>query len=152
MVHMLRRFLAEADRLYGDEKERGLEQSVTISGPADAYAFLRGEMCDLEQEQLRVLTLNVRNAIISAPMIYQGTVSATQVRIAEIFRPAIIDNATAILVAHNHPSGNPEPSADDARTTRDIVQAGRLLNIDVIDHIVIVRAGYVSLRERGLGF
>jgi DNA repair protein RadC len=152
VVHMLRRFVAEADRIYHDETGRSLEESLTISCPADGYAYLRGEMAELEREQIRVLTLTVKNTIISAPMIYQGTISGTHVRVAEIFRPAIIDNAAAVLVAHNHPSGDPEPSAEDIHITRKIVEAGRLLDVDVLDHIIISSSGFVSMRERGLGF
>ncbi len=85
-------------------------------------------------------------------MIYQGSVHTTVVRIAEIFRPAIIDNASGLIIVHNHPSGDAVPSPEDAALTREIVKAGELLGIDVQDHIVIGKGKFISLRERGLGF
>jgi DNA repair protein RadC len=74
------------------------------------------------------------------------------VRVSEVFRQAILDNAPSILVAHNHPSGDASPSPDDVATTRAIVQAGKLLDIELIDHLVIGKEQFVSLKERGLGF
>ena len=85
-------------------------------------------------------------------MLYRGSVSSAPVRVAEAFREAVRRNATAIALAHNHPSGDPEPSADDVELTRALVEAGRLLEIDVLDHLVIGHGRWVSLRERRLGF
>lgn len=122
--------------------------------PQDAYEFLRVEMENLEQEQLGTITLNGRNRIISAPMIYQGSVHTTVVRIGEIFRPAIRDNASSIIVCHNHPSGSPDQSPEDVVMTAQLVKAGELLVIPVLDHIIIGKGKprFVSLKERGLGF
>lgn len=106
----------------------------------------------LEQEQLRTLNLTTKNRIISAPMIYQGSVQTTVVRIAEIFRPAIIDNATGIIVAHSHPSGDPNPSPEDSALTREIIKAGELLGVEVLDQIVIGKGKFISLNELHLGF
>lgn len=78
--------------------------------------------------------------------------NASQVRIAEVFKAAIADNATSIVLAHNHPSGDPTPSPEDVAITRAILQAGKLLDIEVVDHLVITRDRYISLKERGLGF
>ena len=152
MLHMMRRFLAEASHLYETRTQRTLEEALQIRTPRDAYEFLRVEMEGLAQEQLRTINLNTKQRILSAPMIYQGSVHTTVVRIGEIFRPAIIDNASGLIVAHSHPSGDPTPSPEDAAITREIVRAGELLGIDVVDHIVIGRGKFVSLRERGLGF
>lgn len=152
LLQMMRAFLSEASYLYELRTGVRIEDAPQIRNPSDAYEFLRIEMEDLEQEQLRALTLNTKNRIISAPMIYQGSVHTTVVRMAEIFRPAILDNATGILIAHNHPSGDPTPSPEDAALTREIVKAGQLLDIDVADHLVIGRGRFVSLKERGLGF
>lgn len=152
MLHLMRSFLAEASRIYETRTNQSLEGALRISSPHDAYEFLRVEMEDLEQEQLRTLNLNTKNRILSAPMIYQGSVHTTVVRIAEIFRPAIIDNASGLIIAHNHPSGDPSPSPEDAALTREIVKVGDLLGIDVVDHIVIGKGKFVSLKERGLGF
>jgi DNA repair protein RadC len=84
--------------------------------------------------------------------LYQGSVSASQVRVGEVFRQAIIEQASAIIIAHNHPSGDPTPSPDDVAVTRAIVQAGKLLDIEVLDHIVVSQDRFISLKERGLGF
>ncbi len=152
MVHMMRRFLAEAGRIYETRTGQPLEDALTIKSPQDAYEFLRLEMEHLEQEQLRTINLNTRNRIISAPMIYQGSLNTAVIRIGEVFRPALIDNAAAIIVAHNHPSSDPTPSPEDVRVTSDLVQAGKLLGVDVLDHIIIGYDRFVSLKERGLGF
>lgn len=152
MIHMMRRFLAEASRIYETRTQQRLEEALQIRTPKDAFEFLRVEMEGLEQEQLRTINLNTKQRILSSPMIYQGSVHTTVVRIAEIFRPAIIDNASGLIIAHNHPSGDATPSPEDAALTREIVNAGDLLGIDVVDHIVIGEGRFVSLRERGLGF
>jgi DNA repair protein RadC len=152
LVHLMRRFLAEASRIYEVHGRPAPASEVQILVPRDAYEYLRAEMEGLAQEQIRVITLTSRNTVLSAPMIYQGSVSNVHVRVAEIFRPAIIQNAPAILVAHNHPSGDPTPSADDISLTRQLVDAGRLLDVDVLDHLVIGDKRWASLRERGLGF
>ncbi|MFN8472281.1 MAG: JAB domain-containing protein [Anaerolineae bacterium] len=106
-VHLLRRFIAEASRIYEAKTGRPREDALQITSPRDAYEFVRVEMEHLEQEQVRVITLDTKNRIISCPMIYQGTLNSSPVRPAEVFRPAIIDNAHAIIIAHNHPSGAP---------------------------------------------
>jgi DNA repair protein RadC len=128
------------------------EERPTIGEPADVARLLQPEMALLDQEQLRVLVLNTRNQVIAVPTISSGTVNQSQVRPAEVFRPAIRANATAIIVVHNHPSGDPAPSRDDIRVTAELVEAGRLLDIEVLDHIVIGHGRYVSLRQRGEGF
>lgn len=100
------------------------------------------------------MLLSTRNHVLKTCQVYVGNLSSSVVRPAEVFREAIRENAASIIVAHNHPSGDPTPSNDDVRVTRDIVAAGRLLDIDVLDHLLIgdQRHGYVSLRERKLGF
>jgi DNA repair protein RadC len=133
MVHMLRRFLAEAARIYESQTGQGLAEALTIRSPKDAYEFLRLEMEGLEQEQLRVINLDARNRVISARLIYQGSLNCSHVRVGEIFRPALIDNAAAIILAHNHPSSDVSASPDDLNVTHDVVKAGRLLGVDVLD-------------------
>jgi DNA repair protein RadC len=110
------------------------------------------EMSALEQEELRVISLNTRNRVLRIDTIYRGSVNASQVRVGELFKSAIRSAATAIIVAHNHPSGDPTPSPDDVDVTRVIVEAGKLLDIEVLDHLIIGTGRYVSLKERGLGF
>jgi DNA repair protein RadC len=151
MVHLLRGFIAEASRIYEAKVGRPLTEALQISSPRDAYEFLRVEMENLPQEQLRTLNLNTKHRILSAPMIYQGSVNMTTVRIAEVFRPAIIDNATALILCHNHPSGEAEPSPEDLVLSQEIRKAGKLLGIDVLDHIIIGKGSFVSLKDMGWG-
>jgi DNA repair protein RadC len=128
------------------------EDRPVIREARDVARLLQPEMALLDQEQLRILVLNTKNQVIAAPTISSGTVNQSQVRPAEVFRPAIRANATAIIVVHNHPSGDPTPSRDDVRVTADLVEAGRLLDIEVLDHIVIGQGRHASLKERGEGF
>jgi len=152
LLLLLRRFVADISRTYEARTAAPARETVTISSPADAYHLIGPEMSHLQQEQLRVLNLNRRNHVLSAPMIYQGNVSGALVRVAEVFRPAVIENASGIIVAHNHPSGDVSPSPEDIRITRQLVETGRLLDVEGLDHIIIAGDGYASLRERGLGF
>jgi DNA repair protein RadC len=123
-----------------------------VKSPADAANLLMLEMGMLEQEELRAVILDTKNHVIKIETVYKGSLNTAVVRVAEIFREAIRLNAAAILVAHNHPSGDPTPSAEDVHITRQIVEAGKMLSIDVLDHLVICQARWVSLKERGLGF
>jgi DNA repair protein RadC len=128
------------------------EERPAIHSPADAAAVLNFEMGALEQEELRVILLDTRNRILSIESIYRGSLNSSQVRVGELFKAAIRRNAASLIVAHNHPSGDPTPSPDDIAVTRAILQAGKLLDIDVLDHLVIAGQRFVSLKERGLGF
>ncbi len=128
------------------------EERPSINSPADGAALLQYEMSALEQEHLRVILLDRRNRVLEVVEVYKGSVNSSQVRVGELFKDAIRMNASAIVVAHNHPSGDPTPSPDDVAVTRAIVQAGKLLDIDVLDHLVIGQGKWVSLKERGLGF
>jgi DNA repair protein RadC len=128
------------------------EEQPAIHGPADAAALIQHDMSILEHEELWVLVLNTRNRLVEIDKLYRGSVNSSQIRVGEVFRTAIRRNATDILVAHCHPSGDPVPSPDDVAVTRAIVQAGKMLEIEVQDHLIIGRGQqYVSLRERGLG-
>ena len=98
------------------------------------------------------MLLDTRNRVISIPTIYVGSLNTAQVRVGEMFREAIRANCAGMIVVHNHPSGDPTPSPEDVQVTRMIVEAGSLLNIDVLDHLIIGRQRFVSLKERGLGF
>ncbi len=155
LLHRGRLALAEFVTLYEARREKRLEKAPQIKRPEDAYEYVRFEMENLEQEQLRVINLNTKNRIMSAQMIYQGSLHTTVIRLAEVFRPAIIENANGIVVVHNHPSGEADPpSPEDVALTRQIVQAGKLLDIEVLDHLIIGRGSpsFVSLKERHLGF
>ncbi len=124
----------------------------TINTPADAAELVLSEMSLLEKEQLRVILLDTRNHVVDIVLIYEGSVNPSQVRIAEVFKPAVARMASAIIVVHCHPSGDPTPSPDDVSVTRAIVQAGKLLDVSCLDHIVIGQSRWVSLKERNLGF
>lgn len=128
------------------------EDRPTINSPADAAALVLHEMSLLEKEHLRVFLLDTRNHVIDIAEIYQGSVNSSQVRVGEIFRPALQRLAAAIIVCHNHPSGDPTPSPDDVAVTRAIVQAGKLLDVNLLDHLVIGQSRWVSMKERNLGF
>ncbi len=128
------------------------QEKARVSSPADAANLLMSEMMFLEQEHLRLILLDTRNGVISIPTIYVGSLNTSVVRIGELFRAAIKENAAAFIVVHNHPSGDPSPSPEDVNVTRQIAQAGKLLDISLLDHIVIGHQRYVSLKERGLGF
>ncbi len=128
------------------------EERATINSPADAAALVQYEMSGLEQEHLRIILLDRRNRVLEIVELYRGSTSSAQVRVAEVFRDAIRKNASALIVVHNHPSGDPTPSPDDVALTRAIVQAGKMLDVDVLDHLVIGLGRWVSLKERGLGF
>jgi len=128
------------------------EARPTINSPADAAALVQYEMSGLEQEHLRVLLLDTRNHLLDIAEVYKGSVNSSQVRVGEIFKAALRRGASAIIVVHNHPSGDPTPSPDDVAVTRAFVQAGKLLDLEVLDHLVIGQGRWVSLKERGLGF
>ena len=128
------------------------EERPTINSPADAAALVTYEMSAFEQEHLRVILLDRRNRVLETVEIYKGSVNSSQIRVGEIFKEAIRKNASALIVIHNHPSGDPTPSPDDVAVTRAIVQAGKMLDVDVLDHMVIGQGKWVSLKERGLGF
>lgn len=127
-----------------------LPQRTQITTPSDVAALLLVEMGQLEQ--LRVVLLNTKNHVLGIETIYIGTINSSAVRICEVFRSAIRRNAAAVIVAHNHPSGDPTPSPEDVAVTRQLVTAGRLLDLEVLDHLVIGQGRWASLRERGLGF
>jgi len=131
---------------------KSTEDRVIVHSPEDAADMVQYEMSSLEQEQLRVLLLNTRNHILGVRTIYQGSLNSSQVRVGELFRPAIRENAAAIIVVHNHPSGDPSPSPDDVAITKAIIKAGKLLDIQVLDHLIIGRGRFISLNRRGLGF
>ena len=132
------------------QPERPSGDLPTISCPDDVRRLLGPEMAPLAQEQLRVLLLNTKNEVMGQRVIYQGNVSSAIVRNAEVFRPAVMEAVPSIIVSHNHPSQDPTPSPQDAALTRELVQAGKLLDIELLDHVVIGGERFVSLKERGL--
>jgi DNA repair protein RadC len=123
-----------------------------IKSPEDVFLLIGSEMALLEQEQLRVLLLDTKNRVIRTVIVYQGSVNSAQIRVAELFRDAIRANAPSIVLVHNHPSGDPEPSRADAHVTAEACRAGELLGIEIIDHVVIGDSRFCSLRREGMGF
>jgi DNA repair protein RadC len=123
-----------------------------IRSPRDVADRLVLQMGRLEREELRAVLLNTKNVVLRAVTVYQGNVSASLVRIGELFRDAIRANASGIILVHNHPSGDPTPSPDDLHLTAEAIAAGRLLDIEVLDHLVIGHDVWLSLRDRGIAF
>lgn len=133
-------------------RSQAADEKPAVHSPADAAEYVRYEMCALDHEELWVMLLDVRNHILQVEKLYRGSLTASTVRVGEIFRAAIARNSANIIIFHNHPSGDPTPSPEDIALTRAISQAGTLLDIDVLDHVVIGQGRFVSLKERGLGF
>jgi len=143
----LKAALALGRKLLEPEDER-----PQINSPSSAAAILMPRMAHRLQEYLLVITCDTRNRVLDITEVYHGSLNSAAVRIAEVFKPAVQQNAAAILVAHNHPSGDPDPSPEDISITRAIVQSGKLLDISVLDHLIIGNPNWVSLKEKGLGF
>jgi DNA repair protein RadC len=110
------------------------------------------EMSLLEQEHLRLLLLDTKNQVLEMPTVYVGNLNTSVIRVGELFRYALRANCAGMIIVHNHPSGDPAPSPEDVRVTERIVQAGDLLDVDVLDHLIIGNQRFVSLKERRLGF
>jgi DNA repair protein RadC len=123
-----------------------------VRSPADAAQLLMAEMSLLEQEHLRLVLLDSKNHVLSIPTVYVGSLNTSLIRVGELFRYALKENCAALIVAHNHPSGDPTPSPEDVLVTGKIVEAGQLLDIEVLDHLIIGHGRFLSLKERGLGF
>jgi DNA repair protein RadC len=128
------------------------EERPPVGSPEDVANLLSIEMAALEQEQLRVVLLDTKHRILGTRTVYQGSVNQAQVRVAEVFRDAVRQQATAIVAVHNHPSGDPTPSAADVALTVEIVAAGQLLDIELLDHLIIGQGRWLSLKRLGLGF
>ncbi len=124
---------------------------IEINSPADAAA-LCSDMSTFDVEHLRLIALNTKNKVLGVVDVYKGSVNSSQVRVGEVFRYAIQRNASSVIFCHNHPSGEILASNDDVVVTRALVQAGKLLEITVDDHIIIGQGKWISLRQKGLGF
>lgn len=120
-----------------------------IRAPADLAERLIPAMGHLEREQLRSVLLNTKNAVIGMVTVYEGNLAGSSIRIGEVFTEAVRRQSAAMVVVHNHPSGDPSPSAEDLRITRELAEAGRLLDIELLDHLVIGHGRWVSLRALG---
>ena len=120
-----------------------------IRTPADAAEPLVDAMGSLEREELRVLLLDTKNVVVGRRTVYRGNLAGSSVRVGEVFRDAVRACAAAVIVVHNHPSGDPSPSSEDLRITAELAEAGRLLDIELLDHLVIGRGSWTSLRSVG---
>jgi len=118
-----------------------------ISGAADVAHYFMAEMGSARQEELRVMLLDTKNQVMRTHTVYIGNVNTSVIRPAEVFREPIKDNATSVILAHNHPSGDPSPSAEDIEVTRELVALGRTLGIKVLDHLIIGKQQYRSMRD-----
>lgn len=127
----------------------GPEERQRIRGPRDVYDRCAPEMRDLPQEEFRLLLLSTQHAVTREVVVTRGVLDASVVHPREVFRIAIAENAAALVLVHNHPSGDPSPSPEDRAVTRQLTEAGRVLGIPVVDHIVIGDASYVSFSEAG---
>jgi DNA repair protein RadC len=123
-----------------------------VRTPADVGQRLLPAMRPLEREELRTLFLNTKNVVTAMVTVYVGNLAGSSVRVAEVFRDAVRRQAAAMVVVHNHPSGDPTPSSDDLRITAELAEAGRLLDIELLDHVVLGATGWVSIRSLGSGW
>jgi DNA repair protein RadC len=125
-------------------------ERVVLSGPAEAYAAFGPLMEDLKREVFRIALLDAQNGLLRDRVISQGTLSASLVHPREVFKPAILESAASVILLHNHPSGDPTPSREDIRLTRQLVECAQLLDLRIHDHLVIGHGRFVSLAERGV--
>jgi DNA repair protein RadC len=117
-----------------------------ITTPADAANLVMLDLAYLDTEQMRILLLDAKGQLVEKISSYQGTANSSVLRAAEVFRPAIIRNCTGLILCHNHPSGDPTPSPEDIEATEQLVEAGRILDIELVDHIIIGHQRFVSLK------
>ena len=132
-------------------KEDTVEYSNTIKSPADVAALARDvlEMHEMAEENFIILCLNTKNKIAGVHTISIGSLNASIVHPREVFKVALLNNANGIICLHNHPSGDPEPSREDIEITHRLANAGNILGINVLDHVIIGEQRYVSLKEQG---
>lgn len=142
------RRLAAAFELGRAVERSGRRSGVALSSPAEVYRLLAPELRGLDKETFHVLLLDTRHRLRGRARVSEGTLTASLVHPREVFGPALSRKAAAVVVVHNHPSGDPEPSAEDEAVTRRLLDAGRLLGIPLLDHVVLGDGAWVSLRQR----
>ncbi|HHV19859.1 MAG TPA: DNA repair protein RadC [Thermoanaerobacterales bacterium] len=125
-------------------------QQVTITTPLDVKDLLMEEMRFLEREHFKTILLNIKNHVISIEDISIGSLNSSIVHPREVFKPAIRRSSASIILVHNHPSGDPTPSKEDIEVTSKLVEAGKILGINVLDHVIIGDNSFISLKEKGL--
>lgn len=130
----------------------GYDDRFQVKSPADVAQLFIVEMLALDQEELWVAALDTKNRLLKVDKVYRGSVNSAMIRVGEVYKEALRLNAISIIVAHNHPTSDPTPSPEDILVTKQIVEAGKLLDVEALDHLIVGGNRYVSLRERGLGF
>lgn len=148
---LMRLLIAELQAGYDASERAPSADPCVVRGPGDVANIMFPLYVASLQEELWVVLLNTRNHVVGQHMIYRGSVDSCSVRLAEVFRPAIVDGVPAVVLCHNHPSGDTGPSTPDLTLTKMAIDAGTLLGIEVLDHIIIGRGDYTSLKERCLG-
>jgi len=133
-------------------RELNPEDRVIVRTPRDVFNLLGQELSVLDQEHLKVILLNSRNQLLHVHEVYVGNVSSAVVRSGEVLREAVRRNAPSVVLVHNHPSGDPAPSADDVKVTKHVLEAAAHLDIEVLDHIIIGDRRYLSLKQLDLAF
>ncbi|OHE58967.1 MAG: hypothetical protein A2Z47_16295 [Thermodesulfovibrio sp. RBG_19FT_COMBO_42_12] len=134
-------------------KRKDLEPELKdfdIKDPQSVVKAIRASIKDKAKEHFKLILLNARNKILGVSTISIGSLNASIVHPREVFKDAIVHNAYSVVLAHNHPSGDPEPSEDDLTMTKRLIEAGKILGIEVIDHIIITKTGFFSFKEKGL--
>ncbi|WP_161975644.1 RadC family protein [Tengunoibacter tsumagoiensis] len=124
------------------------EKRYQIRSADDAARLVKMELMYLEHEEMHIILLDTKNQVVESIKRYKGTVNSSVLRIAEIFRPAIVRNCPHVIICHNHPSGDPTPSAEDIEVTRQLVAAGKLLDIELLDHLIIGNPRHFSLKDK----
>lgn len=143
--------LAAAFELTRRLRARAPATRITLSGPAEVYAAYGPLMEDLQREVFRIALLDAQNGLLLDRVISEGTLSSSLVHPREVFKPAILESAASVILLHNHPSGDPTPSREDVRLTRQLVECARLLDLRIHDHVIVGQGGrYVSLAQKGL--
>lgn len=128
---------------------KDLEERYTIRSPEDAASYLMQDMTSLQQEHFVVLFLNVKNQVLHKKTIFVGSLNASIVHPREIFREAVKRSAAAIICSHNHPSGVPTPSPEDIDVTNRLYEAGQIIGVDLLDHVIIGDHQFISMKEKG---
>lgn len=131
-------------------RSRGSDGKVTLGSPERVYAHFGPLMEDLQKEVFRVVLLDAQNGLIKDVVVSEGTLSASLVHPREVFKPAILESAASLILLHNHPSGDPTPSREDLRLTRQLAECGKLLDLRIHDHVVVGHGRFVSLAQRGI--
>ena len=131
-------------------RERAGQFGPAMNCAADVAGLLRDELAHLDREEFTRLDLDVKNRLLSRETVSRGHLSSALVHPREVFKGAILANAAAVVLVHNHPSGDVEPSVEDRELTRRLMRAGELLGIPVLDHVIVAASGHCSLTERGL--